>query len=386
MAITTPAKQSGRNRISAFDEIHIIGTAIGARGTLDSDSRAALELAREWADLGVPVTLYTDHPGYLLAQSHNLHNVVYCVWPAERWRRFGRPVHPLAKSLIGWLHARRIKTTGLIYSASDSWADVLASQHARRLNPTARWVGKVQTIDPKYFLSYAANMIVTDQIKRNADLFFAVGAGDKARFADKLGGRAYGLRLGIGRTADEVAAAKRKRFDVCFIASGESIGGWTQLADTWRHVRMYKPGAKLAVMVGGSKGLSPLIKRLFVRRGLVDDVTWLFDPDERVKRQTLLAGRIFISPFTDTNSVFIAEAMAAGLPVIGFDTPGLRSDYRMGLMTVPTGDWGSLGHLVIHILNHRGLYLRLKRQAKAEAATRDWGRCAGQALDFLKSA
>ncbi|MDP1808652.1 MAG: glycosyltransferase family 4 protein [Actinomycetota bacterium] len=386
MAIKTRAAQSGQNQVSVFDEIHIIGTAIGVKGTLDSDARATLELARGWADLGAPVTLYTDHTGYLLAQDHDLHNVVYRVWPTERWRRFGRVIHPMAKSLIGWMYSRRIKTNGLIYSASNSWADLFASQQARRLNPGARWVSGIKTIDPKYLIRYAANAVMTSQIERNADLVFAVGGTDRARLDARFGGRSHRLRLGIDPMVMQARAGKRKRYDACFIAANESIRGWAQLANAWRHVRTYRPDAKLAIMVSGPQSVPPLVKHLFAKRELADDISWSFNPDEVARQKTLLASRIFISSFTDTNSLLIGEAMAAGLPVIGFESPALTVDYQIGRMTVPIGDWASLGHLLIHILNHRGLYLRLKKQAKAEASTRDWNHCAGQALEFIRAA
>src|SRR3972149_11739384 len=149
------AKQSKAPERLSYQEIHIIGTGIGAKGTLDSDSRAALELARHWADLGAPVTLYTDQTGYLLAQKYKLHNIVYCVWPAERWRRFGRPVHLAAQTIIGLLNAGKIKTSGLIFSASNSWPDVLAAQRARRLNPKAQWISAVKNVERKYLVRFA---------------------------------------------------------------------------------------------------------------------------------------------------------------------------------------------------------------------------------------
>lgn len=369
----------------SFKDIHIIGASIGAGGTLDSNSLATLELARQWAALGAAVTLYTDHEGYLLAQSHNLLNVVYCVWPTERWRRFGRPVHLAAKSLICWINGRRIKTDGLIYSASASLADVLASQQARRHNPEAKWISTIKTVNPKYLIRYVANAAVTSQLERNSDLFFAAGDVSKTSLAGRFGDRAHILRLGISAAALQAPPAKRKRYDACFIAASESISGWSQLAAAWQHVQTYKPGAKLAIMISGREKVQPIVRRLFAKRGLDKNITWIFNPDEPTKQRTLLAGRLFIAPFADADSVFIGEAMAVGLPVIGFDFAALKFDYSAGRMTVPVGDWASLGHLVIHILNHRGLYLRLKKQAKTEALTHDWNNCAGQALEFMAS-
>lgn len=386
MVMETQSAQSGRNQASRFSDIHVIATAIGDKGTLDGDGRATMELARGWANLGAPVTVYTDHAGYLLAQNHDLHNVAYCIWPSEKWRRFGRVVHPVAKSLIGWVHSRRIKTDGLIYSTSSSWADLFASQQARRLNPGARWISTIKTIDPKYFIRYASNAVMTSQIERNADLVFAVGGADIAGFDSRFAGRSHRLRLGMEPLTVAAVAGKRKRYDACFVAANESISGWIQLAKAWRHARTYRPGATLAIMVSGPEGIPPLVRRLFAKLGLADEISWQFNPDQAAKAKTLLASRIFISSFTDPNSLCTGEAMAAGLPVIGFESPALRIDYQSGRMTVPSGDWASLGHLLNYILSHRGLYLRLKKQAKAEVSTRDWSDCAGQALEFIRVA
>ncbi len=379
------AEQSNARESLASQEIHIIGTGIGAKGTLDSDSRAALELARHWADLGAAVTLYTNQAGYLLAQKYNLRRVVFCIWPAERWRRFGGPVYTAARGMLGLFHAGRIKTGGLIYSASNSWPDILAAQRARRLNREAKWLSAVKTVEPKYPLRFAANLAVTRQLERNSDIFFAATDADTTRLSYRLGRAAHTLGLGID-TDLAAQPAKRKKYDACFIAASESLSGWTQLAEAWRHARMCRPDLRLALMVSGSKSARPLIKRIFKRRGLVGNIDWLFDPDEGVKRQTLLASKVFISPFSDANSLFIAEAMAAGMPVVGFESAALRFDFPAGRLAVPAGDWASLGHAIIHILGHRGLYLRLKRQAKSVAADRDWRGCAGRALDFLRTA
>lgn len=253
------------------------------------------------------------------------------------------------------------------------------------MNPGARWISAIKTIDPKYFIRYASNTVMTSQIERNADLIFAVG-GDIAGFDSRFAGRSHRLRLGMEPLTMSARAGRRKRYDACFVATNESISGWIQLAKAWRHARTYRPGAKLAIMISGPEGIPPLVRRLFAKLGLAGEISWQFNPDQAAKEKTLLASRIFISSFADPNSVCAGEAMAAGLPVIGSESPAMRIDYQSGRMTVPSGDWASLGHLLNYILSHRGLYLRLKKQARAEASTRDWSDCAGQALEFIRVA
>jgi len=333
--------------------------------------------------MGIPVTLHTNHRGYVTAQQYGLHNIVYSVSGSESWRRFGSLAHGFMHGLDSLLRGTRgIRTNGLIYSASNSWGDVFTAQRVRRLNPNAIWISNVKAADSKYPVRSAWSSVANMQIARNADLVFALTAVDKTRLAHQFDDRAYALRLGIDAAGAGPKRRPRKKYDACCVVAGETLSGLKMLAEAWRHVNEYRPGSKLAVMAAADTRL-PFARRIFAASGANDSVTWLIDPDEKTREKTLLAGRVYIAPFNDANMTFVGEAMAMGLPVIGFDLPGLKFDYEGGRMTAPAGDWASLGHLLIYILANRAVYLRLKKEAVQTVAGRDWRDCAGQALAFI---
>lgn len=68
----------------------------------------------------------------------------------------------------------------------------------------------------------------------------------------------------------------------------------------------------------------------------------------------------------------IAEAMAAGLPVICYDLPIFGSIYKNGFIKSPLKDTTSIANNIVNLLQNSKNYQILSNQAKLEAKKLDW--------------
>lgn len=361
-------------------EITIIATGARAGGQM------ALELVRRWANLGVPLTVYVGEKSIFSAPEHRIENVRY----------------ETLRSLFAFYQAKRIKTTGFILSATNAWTDVLAAQRMRRYNPDAVWVGSLEGLPLNPFQrrpgfqpalvnalnitrigKYVAGLVSVSQMMRDADWIFVANECDRARLAAAIDKRLYALHGGPG-VAGRSTSRSSKRYDACFIPEAEGREGWDELVKTWRYVRMYRPGSTLAVAALTKDQAPRHVLRNLRRLGPEAGVSWVPAADEvklmRVARQS----RLFFHPFAHTISPYLAEVLAAGVPVLSFVSPIFEVDYLTGRLTVSPGDCASLGHSLIHTLAHRPVYLRLEREARLAAAGRDWDRAATDAWRALK--
>ncbi|MEO8245674.1 MAG: glycosyltransferase [Chloroflexota bacterium] len=136
------------------------------------------------------------------------------------------------------------------------------------------------------------------------------------------------------------------------------------------------PGLHLAVIGGGS--LAAALRR---RAGRVDLVgrTWFAGPQPRPAAIGMLRGAdlFVVASRTETQGLVVAEALAAGLPVVAVDAPGVRDAVRHGTdgllvaATPPATRPARLARAVAALLEDRGRLVRM-----GEAAARDAGRLA----------
>jgi glycosyltransferase involved in cell wall biosynthesis len=92
-------------------------------------------------------------------------------------------------------------------------------------------------------------------------------------------------------------------------------------------------------------------------------------PKERVASMYSAAGAFVLPSFVETYGTVYAEAMSAGLPVIGWNAgnlPHLADDDTSGLI-VPTGDIDALTHALTRIAEDNTLRERLARGAEEKA-------------------
>jgi glycosyltransferase involved in cell wall biosynthesis len=85
--------------------------------------------------------------------------------------------------------------------------------------------------------------------------------------------------------------------------------------------------------------------------------------------------------------IAVAEAMASGVPVVGFDIPGLRELVRPGTdgLLVAPGDVAALGRAVAALLSNRTLAAGLGASARERAmGWLTWQECGERFADTME--
>jgi glycosyltransferase involved in cell wall biosynthesis len=142
-----------------------------------------------------------------------------------------------------------------------------------------------------------------------------------------------------------------------------------------------RPTAKLALI-----GVGPLesqLKATATILGLTKNIDFLGFLDGEEKFAVFSQSRIFIHPVIyDSGGMSAAEAMACGLPCIGFDLPSLRSYYPRGMVKVPAYDTDAFSKSILTLLDDNAMYQEFSAEARSFAKDWDWQ---GRAELFLQA-
>lgn len=136
------------------------------------------------------------------------------------------------------------------------------------------------------------------------------------------------------------------------------------------------PGLHLAIIGGGA--LAPVLRRRAARADLAGR-TWFAGAQPRPAAIGMLRGAdlFVVASRTETQGLVVAEALAAGLPVVGIDAPGVRDAVRHGtdgilVAALPAASRPArLAEAVAGLLDDRDRLARM-----GEAAARDADRLA----------
>lgn len=199
---------------------------------------------------------------------------------------------------------------------------------------------------------------------------------DRTRFAGG-DGAAFRGRLGIPRQALVVGHVGRLAPEKNLSFLARAVGRF--LVD--------RPEAHLLVVGGGPSGEE--LRRIFERFGAA----------ERLHMAGVLAGDELVSAYramdlfafashTETQGMVLAEAMAAGVPVVAVDASGVREvvDDRSNGRLLATDDEEAFAEALGWVADRRGAEARALERAVAETARRfSLERTAGDALELYRS-
>lgn len=155
-----------------------------------------------------------------------------------------------------------------------------------------------------------------------------------------------------------------KIYDAVFQGRFHPQKGVLELIDIWKKVVDRKPDAKL-VMIGDG----PLMKsvKLKVKSAKLENNIilkgYLFDGED--KYRIFSQSKIVVHPaFFDSGGMAAAEAMAFGLPCVGFNLESYKYYYPEGMEKVKVGDLAAFADKVMELLQNNNLYNRAAKQAQ----------------------
>jgi len=81
----------------------------------------------------------------------------------------------------------------------------------------------------------------------------------------------------------------------------------------------------------------------------------------------------------------VAEAMAAGLPVIAYNLPIFGSVYTQGFVTAEVANTHQVADTIVKLLSHKNTYKQLSNEAKLQAKLFDWVNVSNQFYQIVTS-
>ena len=184
----------------------------------------------------------------------------------------------------------------------------------------------------------------------------------------------------LAATRAVAAAPQTPRYAAATMMRVQAEKGVFTLIQAWRLVVEASPNAKLAI-IGGGRDLPAARARIRALSldgnidvlGMVPDTTQAFT--------ILRTAQIFLHPSYKENwAIVIGEAMALGLPVVGFDLPELLEVWGDAFRAVPTGDVRGLADETLALLADAQGRGDLATRGLARVRSLDWSIVAGHEL------
>ena len=133
-----------------------------------------------------------------------------------------------------------------------------------------------------------------------------------------------------------------------------------------------RPSARLAV-IGDGTGPEAARFKAQIRASSDGSVALIGSLTGPEKYAWMSRARTFIFPsHYESWGLVVLEAMASGVPVVGYDLPSSREAFGDAMLTVPLGDRAALAAAVIRLLESDSLRLEFARRGRQLAARYEW--------------
>ncbi len=280
---------------------------------------------------------------------------------------------------------RKIKNIDLIYSSTNIFPDIVPA-FLLRLTNNVPWVARVHhLVSPPLkrpgrllvnIVSYSLQICSNFMIKTKSTKILALNS-ILAKILISQNFPKNRLRiLGAGIELDKIQKGKpfaHKSYDAVFVGRLHPTKGIYDLVEIWQQVVKNKPDAQAVIVGGGTKIEMKKLTSQINMANLGKNLTLSGYLSEVNLIRTLKSSKIFL--FTDYEAgwgLAIAEAMAAGLPTVGYNLDVFGNVFKKGFTTVPVGAKKEFSQKIIYLLNNHKEYKRLKNETIEESKKRSW--------------
>ena len=361
--------------------IHIIAFSSFGNGISGGD-RIWIEFATNWAQKNfVEVVTWTD--GKAMYDRQNKPRVPHLNFNIQNSIFFSAKNFLLSYLLriigsIVW--AIKFSDTSVVYSASEFLMDVFPAAILKLKNPSLLWIATWYQTAPSPFKGYNNNFslnaflywfsqfITKFLITRLADKVLVNNELEKKQF-DKLN-KSGNVIIVLG-AVDYPMIQKwqkknknfRKDYDAVFQGRFHPQKGVLELISIWEKVCKKKPDAKL-VMIGDGplyKKVQDLINEKKLRSNVIL-TGYLFDGD--LKYDFFSKSKLVVHPaLYDSGGMAAYEAMAFGMPAIGFDLLAYNSYYPKGMVKVKKFNLNMFANQILDLLSDSSKYREVSNNA-----------------------
>jgi len=361
-----------------YKNIKIFAMAINWPGFSGGD-RVFIELARRWSKK-INIDIYTWKAGFRVFEEQKLRQhdkLKFIEWKKSELvnnvfvlNYFSRILYSILNSLT--LEIENPKDT-LLFSASEFWMDSFPAFILKVRYPETKWVAAWYQTAPNPFIGFSESKKIKRHrlrafvywlvqqpakllIKGKADYIFVNNEEEKKVFPKQNKEEKVIVVLGAVRLDDIENWILKigklpKVYDAVFQGRFHPQKGVVELVDIWKKVVEKKPDAKLAMIGDGPlrKNVEYRIKNLGLEKN-IKLFGYVFDGPQ--KYRIFSQSKIVVHPaFYDSGGMATAEAMAFGIPAIGFNLKAYKSYYPKGMEKVEKGNLDAFAKKIIDLLS-----------------------------------
>lgn len=294
---------------------------------------------------------------------------------------------------------RKIKKIDIIYSSTNVLPDIAPAFIFKLTNSKIPWIARVHHLISSptkrpgrltvNLVSYLMQGVSNFMIRNKSTLTLGLN--------NRLVNTLMRLRfpknklkvLGAGINSSKINEAisfKGKSFDGIFIGRIHPSKGVYDLVKIWQEVVKKIPKAKAIIIGGGSKDQERKLRLQVKRTHLSNNLVLAGYLPDRQLYNKLRASKIFL--FTDYEAgwgIAIAEAMAAGLPVVGYNLEIFGDVFKKGFLTVPLGNTTIFSQKIIQLLENKRNYQQISQEATVQAQKMSWRKTSVKFQKIIKA-
>lgn len=389
---------------------HIFANAALGEGLSGSD-RIFIEFSKRLSKK-FNIFIHVWEEGYKMCLSQNLNenkNVNFSIINVYFWCRLGFFICYIARIFFACLDAAKLRISKpqstVIYSASEFWMDTLPAIILKIKYPQLTWVAAWFQTAPNPLIGFAQGnrentyklsafsywlmqLPIKPFIQNFADLVLVNNDLEKKQFTKLNTLNRVVVILGAVNIEEINKYQKdnksQKIYDAVFQGRFHPQKGVVELVNIWKLVTRKKPDAQL-VMIGDG----PLMKNVKLKiqseklENNINLLGYIFDGPRKYK--LFSQSKIVLHPaFYDSGGMASAEAMAFGLPAVGFDLESYESYYPQGMIKVKVGNLQEFSNVVIELLKNKSKRKKIGIEAqKMITENWSWERRVNLLLDFL---
>ena len=194
------------------------------------------------------------------------------------------------------------------------------------------------------------------------------------------------MKCGVNVAEIEAAPEpEEKAFDAAMIGVRPNKGMY-DIVPVWERVVAQRPGTTLRLM-GGMSGEGTVLDDIKAR-GLGEAISVFrpeggFLPASDYYAQIKTARLLFAPSHEEGWGMAVCEAMAAGVPVVGYDLPVYRRIYGNAFLKVRCFDADDFARKIVRLLDDQSLFDEYRRRGLACAASYGWDAIAASDRDAI---
>jgi len=192
--------------------------------------------------------------------------------------------------------------------------------------------------------------------------------------------------VGIDAKYFENIAKAKPAYDGVFLARLSPSKGILDLIEIWKNVCGALPGAKLAVIGGGSEETKNALLGKIKDYSLDKNIDLLGFLEDEKAHSILKSGKVFLFPSHEEGwGIAIAEAMACELPVVSWNLPIYGEIFEKYILQIEENDIKHFAKKVIELLKNGDLAKETGQDGQNYIKKYSWDDVARKELEIIRS-